>query len=243
MDKTLTNYFEQADKIHDEVIKTALLIKPTKLHEYMMLLKKNIRLIQGVAKHMADVSNACNTILIRKNIKAKNIDTYPTEHDHVAIRDMKSFEVVQNINEIPISKLYYVKQLKQYAININGMIIKGDLANINNGNHSQLCKKGIKCKNIINCKYWHDPEDFIKLKIPIPQIKRNLKPSSWLYMSKPNNRYGRHVGNAETLNNDIALLKKTNYKNEVSNREYQLIHDLIIYITLQKNNLIPKYVI
>ena len=209
---------------------------------------------------MADVSNIINQyILYRKQSnkeKAQHIDPYPTENDHGSLRTMfpsksESKQIVGNIainvkyvpstSDIPVNNLYYVESTKQYAINIAGIIIKGDLSNIVDYQtpNSARCEYGIDCRSFKKgqpCKYYHDPEDYLKLGFKCPEsATRNFTVGSWLYSKnkRPKTYFTRHIGSKDSILDDLATLKKLQYREEISNREGQLIHDLLIYTKFQ----------
>jgi hypothetical protein len=189
------------------------------------------------------------------------VDPYPTENDHATLRFLypeKSIEIIPGINipvkiventsEIPISQLYYVSNLDQFAVNVCGVNIKGSLCNITKyqTENTARCEYGIKCKSFTNdnpCNYYHDPEDFIKCGKPIPDKIRNFTAGSWIYTrnKNPKTYYARHLGSKDKLIYDIALLKKVQYREEISNREGQLMHDLLLYMILNSKGLLEKY--
>lgn len=205
---------------------------------------------------------------IKKKIKKKNdtnIIIFPNENDHAVIR-MKypnineskmivdninlPIKIVDDLNQIPINNLFYIKSLNQYAINIEGVIIKGNLANIveYKTKNSARCEYGIECKSLknnINCNYYHDVEDFLKLNLKIPDDNyvRNYTAGSFLYCKnkKHKNYYTRHIGSKDNLLQDLQSLKKIQFREEIYNREGQLIHDLLIYMILHNKGLLERY--
>ena len=147
-------------------------------------------------------------------------------------------KTVDRISKIPISYVYYITSLNCYAININGMIIKGDICDIlpYGSPKTSLCSYGLICKNQNTCQFYHKTD----------KCKRAFTPGSWIYnpisaRNRPSKYYTRHIGNASTLLFDIKMLSKSHYNEEVNNRETQLIHDLLIYTTLNTNGLIDEY--
>lgn len=267
MDITLREYLSNADKAHDYVEKFCIAMPIDKLEEKVYQLQISIKNIQAVAKRIADVSNIINQyILYRKHNKNREmLDPYPTENDHAVLRtkypakeeskdiigDIKlPVKIVENLSDIPVSNLYYVNTLKQYAINIAGVTIKGGLANIVDyqTEKSARCEYGIECKSFKKngtCKYFHDSEDYIKLGISIPENgnTRNFTIGSWLYSRnrRPKTYFTRHIGSKDALLNDLSMLKKIQYREEISNREGQLIHDLLIYMILNNRGFLEKY--
>ena len=274
MDITLRDYLKMADEAHDYVDKFLIGLSTNKLEEKVISLQASIKNIQAVAKRIADVSNIINQLIMyRKSIlpvndkkSLNNIDPYPTENDHAVLRmvyqnkDESKYiidkislpvKIVDNISEIPVNNLYYISSIKQYAINIAGIIIKGNLANIVNyqTEKSARCEYGVECKSFTKsktCKYYHDPEDYIKLNLPVPEENdniRNFTVGSFLYSKnrRPKTYFTRHVGSRDTLTYDLDMLKTVQYREEVSNREGQLIHDLLIYMILHHKGLLERY--
>lgn len=273
MDITLREYLTLADEAHDYVDKYGIGLSVQKLEEKINNIQASIKNIQSVAKRMADVSNIINqNILHRKaiisskiNNKITNIiDPYPTEYDHATIRIMYPkkeeskvlvndicipVKIVDTISEIPIGNIYYVNSLKQYALNISGMIIKGDLANMveYQTEKSARCEYGVECKSFKKnkiCKYYHESEDYLKLGLPIPDDNiRNFTTGSYVYSKnkRPKTYFTRHIGSKDCLLHDLEKLKRVQFREEVSNREGQLIHDLLIYMILHNRGLVERY--
>ncbi len=255
MDKSLNEILSEADSYHNQLLKLCVVMKTSDMEERVLEMQNNIRMLQGIAKHIADVSNLYNTVLLQRRSvgSIKYIDTYPTENDHVLLRESETKELtpeikipvktVSSLKEVPMSHMYYVNELKQYVINIAGVNIKGNLADIKEygAYKSAACIHGYTCPNIMECKYYHEPEDFIRLGIPVAEQKRVFTNGSWLYAGNKKMPYARHIGNGSNLLTDIRRLKMKQYHNEVSTREGQLMHDLLIYMVLYDQNMIKKY--
>jgi hypothetical protein len=201
-------------------------------HQYKFIdpypnIYSNINLIYDTSnKH----NLLCNNILVINNLnKLDNNLLLP-------IRE------VSNETEIPNSFIYYITKYKQYAININGNIIRGNLGNIlNYEDHNTInCKYGKECKNISKCTYYHDPVDYIENKLEVKNNTRNYSNSNWIYNRinkvKIFKQYNyRLVGNGINLKEDIENLDEKLLIQEINNRRNQLIHDLLIYNILQIN--------
>lgn len=266
MDILLRDYLKLADQTHDFVEKFGLTIPVEQLESKIHSLQVGIKNIQAVAKRMADISNIANRVLLHRNkSRSKSyVDPYPTQYDHAVLRvkhpECKNtreiargfvlpIKSVEREADIPVSNLYYVEELKQYAINIEGVVIKGNLANIveYQKERSARCEYGIECKSFkkhTNCKYYHDPEDYRKLGLSVPDDNtRNYTVGSWLYSRniRPKTYFTRHVGSLDTLAYDLARLRRIQYHEEINNREGQLIHDLLIYMILHERGLLERY--
>lgn len=257
MDQTLKSILEKADEFHDKILSQGLILHSTDIEEQIKQLATQIRILQGVSRRLADVSNVAQKTLIHKQAlmakkiaPCKTIDPYPKNTDHVYLRLNHDTKIqakrVESIDEIPINNLYYIESLKQYAININGVVIKGALANlVKYGTpQSARCSYGLKCRSFLaghQCNYYHDPEDYIALNRAVPDIPRNFTIGSFIYNKK--DYHTRHIGSYDTLDNDLYELKKIQYQEEVNNREGQLIHDLLIYLILCQTGYVSKYLL
>ena len=196
-------------------------------------------------------------------LKHEIVDPYPSENDCAILRVLYPLKeeskelldgivlpvrIVQKATDIPVSPIYYIRELKQYAININGVVIKGNLGNITEyqTKYSARCDYSTECKSFITgkpCNYYHDVEDYVKLNLPIPDIIRNFTIGSFIYSRnlRPKTYFTRHVGSYDTLATDLQNLRKIQYREEISNREGQLIHDLLIYMILHSKGLLERY--
>jgi hypothetical protein len=273
MDITLREYMDLADETQNILSKAGILLSNAKLEEKIIQIHTGIKNIQAIAKYMADIANIANQFLLSRKKKIsddKCINTYPSENDHAVLRtvyqnkqDSKIIindddpislpvKIVNKITEIPISHIYYVKSHKQYAINIEGLVIKGNLSNIVNYQcaNSARCEYGVDCKIFLKndkknpCKYYHEPEDYIKLGWIVPDnITRNFTIGSWLYSKTktPKTYFTRHIGSKDMLKHDLHTMRKLQYREEISNREGQLIHDLLIYSILHNKGFLEKY--
>jgi hypothetical protein len=264
MDITLREYLAMADVIHDQVIKFGVAMRPEKLQEKVNELHIGIKNIQSVAKRMADVANITNqlALFMKPKVSLEMVNPYPTANDHAVLRVHEPDEkmdvlegieipvkIVTSCSEIPINHIYYIEDLKQYAINVAGVIIKGNLGNIveYQTERSARCEYGIKCKSFdkdIPCKYYHDPEDYIARGILVPELLRNYTVGSWMYSKNKRSAktyFTRHIGNRATMRYDLAMLKRLQYREEVANREGQLIHDLITYMILHSKGMLERY--
>jgi len=264
MDKTLREYLAIADDMLTAIHTTGIAIKTDNLERSNKELKLYIKNIQAITKRMADVANIYNRAVLHRKKQGitKQINTYPTENDHAVLRLYEPIEkknivadialpikTVEKCCEIPVSNIYYVNELKQYVINVAGVNIKGNLANINKYKTagSARCEHGIQCKSFKNsttCNYYHDPEDYIKLKLPVPDNNtRTFTTGSWFYSKNKNPRtyFTRHIGSKDSLIYDLHTLKSIQYIEEVYNREGQLMHDLLMYMILHSEGLLERY--
>jgi hypothetical protein len=157
----------------------------------------------------------------------------------------------------PCTNLAWIDELGQYSININNMILRGNIGNIydkriinkSNVHTHQVthCIYGNECRNVVSqkyCKYFHDPMDLLQLKKQgsiseeyfqsMIRLIRNFSNTAWLYTSNNSiNRNLRCVGSAATLDNDIASLMLNNdRKNIIENYKQQVMHDILVLLVL-----------
>jgi hypothetical protein len=276
MDKSLYEILKRADFIFDE-INNSIPSKKT-LKSYIEELQLSIRTIQSVAMRMADISNTIQrnidnrekTFGLSKPI-LKEIDPFPCHNDHVILRGkyvydkceiMQNLHVpakkVQDISQIPISNLYYVENLQQFAISVNGMIITGNLGSFSEKTRVAHCKYGTKCRNILEshkCEYYHNAQDIAatmsktqpeELKKALVQNVCNFSPGAWIYtphLRKKTNECMRHIGGRDTILYDLEIIKndKFAYNLEIRRRQAQIMHDYITLCILLSKGFVPEY--
>ncbi len=262
MDRTLRSFLQQADDTHTYLEKYCIALTQDQLETKITELQSAIKTIQAVAYQIANVSNIATRIAEKKRMNVESaIDPYPTPNDAGTLRTKypeDSDEILTNISipvkhvdtsaDIPTGNLYYINDVKQYAINISGIVIRGNLSNLVDYKTEQSaeCEYGINCKSFakqVQCPYYHDPNDYIHHKLPVPDITRNFTIGSWIYSKKktPKTYFNRHVGSRDRLHYDLSTLKRVQYREEIYNREGQLIHDLIIYMILNSKGLLKRY--
>jgi hypothetical protein len=161
----------------------------------------------------------------------------------------------------PRTHLTWIEELGQYSININNMVLRGNIGDIynkkiiNKGNvHTHqvaICVHGNECRNVLSekyCKYYHDPMELLQLKKQgkisdkyfqsIIKLKRNFSNTAWLYA--PDNFINRHlrcIGSAATLDNDISILMLNNdKKNIIETYKQQVMHDILVLLVLKQYN-------
>ena len=262
MDRTLRSFLQQADETHNYLEKYCIALSKEQLEKKITELQSAIKTIQAVAYQIANVSNIATKLAEKKRITIETaIDPYPTITDIGTLRAKypeESEEIMTNItipvkhietsSEMPVNDLYYIRDIKQYAINIGGILIRGNLSNLVDYKTEQSaeCEYGINCKSFAKntvCPYYHDPTDFVHHNLPVPDITRNFTIGSWIYSKKktPKTYFNRHIGSKDRLHYDLSTLKRVQYREEIYNREGQLIHDLLIYLILNNKGLLKRY--
>ena len=274
MDCSLRRFFQQADAVHEYLEKFCTALSADQIELKVIELQASIKALQAVSCQLANISNIANRVVLRKrrtkratmaevvqNSVRKYIDPYPLDNDVGTLRSLNPIEskelfkkisvpvcIVETAKEIPITHLYYINELKQFAFNIEGIVIRGNLGNIVDyqTENSAECEYGINCKSFTNgvdCPYYHDPSNFIHYKLPVPDKIRNFTIGSWIYSKKktPKTYFTRHIGSKDRMLYDLNTLKSVQYREEISNREGQLVHDLLIYMTLNAKGLLERY--
>lgn len=260
--KSLEEYMKLADDAEDFIHKYAISANISTIDDKILQLQSSIKTLQAVAIRLANVSNVCTKI---RKLRTKfdtpmnYVDPYPKSGDHTIIRTMFPKDTqeitkhtklpvvrVETPEDIPVHPLYYVESMKQFAVSINGIILRGNIGNIEEyqSEKTARCEYGKECKCLTTgCKYYHDPKDYIDKKIPIIHQLRNFTTGSFLYTRNLNSKtyYARHIGSLNTLEIDIARLKKRQFREEINTRQDQLMHDLLILLILHSLGYLEDY--
>lgn len=256
MNHTLNEFMEYADKIYENFIKFGFVLHTSDLEQKVQGLQSSIRHIQIVAQRLADVSNMINKIIINRRKNIQYIDPRPSLQDigvvcsrddlycnkkvlkEVAPGCSLPVTVVDHIGEIPRADLYYIKQTNQFAINVNGFILMGNIGNVTKQNKAP-CPNGLKCKYLKktkSCKFWHTIKQLVFN--GIDPHKYDIYPKfsygSWMHTDHKNLKADkiRLIHSRDTLVEDIQIFAK---HSEVDLRGLQLMHDLLIYMVLLNN--------
>lgn len=258
MDQTLEQFMKLADDTETFIQKYAIGVNLRLLEEKILKLQSSIRTIQAVAVRLANVSNVCTKIKrARSKIEdiPKFIDPYPKTGDYTVLRTLYAKDTqaitkrtklpvvrVESPEDIPVHPLYYIEKFKQFAINVNGVILRGNIGNIEDyqGHKTARCEYGSCCKSLQNCKYYHDPTDY---KDNYVEQVRNFTVGSFIFTrnNNPKTYYARHIGSLDTLEQDIAKLKTRQFRDEINTRQDQLMHDLLILMVLHSLGYLEEY--
>ena len=65
-----------------------------------------------------------------------------------------------------------------------------------------------------------------------------IKTRKALFSKNYNTAFTRHIGSANTLLYDLSVLKSKQYLDEISTREGQLMHDILIYLILHNKGML-----
>lgn len=236
MDITLNNYLKRADDIINNITN----VDKKRTHNEIICM----------------ISTIENTLILLK-------DKYKT----FAMPKTKTSTLLQNVQSVSIynnnvntTTVHLVNETNQYKLQINDLILLGNIGNIYDKNillndriqaHQVVCcKYGNTCKNILSevyCKYYHEPQYLLVLKnkklisskFYEKTIKyiRNFSNTAWVYSSiyAPNTRC---IGSKTSLLNDIQIAHiSQKYKDNIENMKQQVMHDLLVLLTLSENNL------
>ena len=270
MNITLKQYYDRANEIQKNISDSNFsLINLCNSDNYMnellimeQYLEDTIKIIKNTKKKIFEQQHINKQIIeiIQEPLYTENAiinkDLFPN--------DNKKIIEINSIEEIPENPLYWIKPLKQYAINIGGLILRGNIGTIYNNNITKLnknipnliyCKDKNTCKKILSgklCKYYHDPQELYYLKtaglitsnfMELQSKSRNFINTSWIYTEYPENSSNsnmRHFGSYDTLVEFIQLAKLENNPNinlKYMNYADQCIHDILVMYSLYANGL------
>ena len=291
MNLTLKQIIKRVDLILCNVDKLNNIINQPEIKKYIIELNTILNQVQIVSDKTLNIYNICKNIYIMPTIQSlkSNIDYGSTDqifnklprdiYNNTTYKQLTNdipicVKTVNNIEEIPFTPLYWVAQTNQFAININGVILRGTVGNIYDKSHIQsnkiinqvvICNKNNLCPTVLNneiCKFYHDPEDLLKLvnlnKMPIELfnkykiLNRNYLNTDWIYTNRcnKNNNSMRHFGSRNTLNYEFDMIKFNNLANiqkksndifndiSIKNFKHQCMHDILVVIGLNQAGLI-----
>jgi len=134
------------------------------------------------------------------------------------------------------AQIHYVQDLDQYAINIEGTVLRGNIGTIytrreDDHLHTTPCRSGRACQKIGErkpCKFYHDP-------LHGGPCRRNFHQMSWVYSTKKNDAHVRHFGNGPTLDEDVLALRAAGKLDaELERFEAQVMHDILVLCRIKK---------
>ena len=201
------NFYDQLDELYQALNKAVREIKLIKIGSQTSIVSKIGKLRDDI--EILEQPNCTLDDLHRLQFKERGMREVAPG---ITVRTI----VVPNEDFIPDSPLYYIQSSNEYAVKINGTLIKGNILNINSND-----TKNIACYcNHDKCKWGHDND-------------RSWSPGCWLFTRAPlsqKNRYMRHIGSADTLAGDISAATRS----EKETRMRQTAHDLLIQLCIDK---------
>jgi hypothetical protein len=281
MDFTLRQYINKADVIHDNIVNKNQFLSSAKTKNQLYELESFIKYIQTISHRIAQIYNICKKkhsdgFVIHRSLQLKSVGVFPLQNHWASLvrttnKDSKTLapnvstnvKIVETLEEIPNTPLYWIRSLNQFAIHVNGILFRGNIGNIyvktpkscEYGNNINKCRNKNKCSYLLNgkkCNYYHDPEDVLLLfKVGgissevyhmYLGIYRNYTNVSWLYTNdviKQKNKMMRFVGNRNTLKGDLSISK---YKENdwVNDYKSQTFHDFLVVLAINQYGLLKE---
>jgi hypothetical protein len=282
MDLTLRQYMDKADVIHDNIVNKSQFLISSKTKNQLYELESFIKHIQTISHRIAQIYNTCKKkhsegFVIHRNINLKSVSVFPSNNHWAALsRTTNEYsktlapnihanvKIVDTPAEIPNVPLYWIRSLNQFAIHVNGVLLRGNIGNIyvktpkkpESGNNIKKCRSENNCSYLLSgkkCRYYHDPKDVLHLfksgNISEEIYKmylgtyRNYTNVSWLYTNdvmKEKNKMMRFVGNRNTLKGDLSMSKYRENK-WVDNYKSQAFHDFLVVLAINQYGLLEEY--
>jgi hypothetical protein len=270
MDLSLNQILEKFDKIYKNTNNSHIL-SYNKNKNNLQELDKILTNIKTVLYKVDNIYHICeneysNMYNLKKTNKKLNSQILQSNLINVNIAPNIPIKVisVNSLYDIPITPMYWINDICQFGININGVVLRGNIGNIFDKSHIQsgnkisqtiICKYGNTCKLIMNgklCKFYHDPCDLLKIYKSglmtrniydiYKSLHRNFINTSWLHTNIYNNKKNinmRHFGSRNTLKCDFDLMNLNHdilSKNiHVQNYNHQCIHDILVILGMQNS--------
>lgn len=211
----------------DSIALGDLRAKTIQLQALVLYLKNTYEFVNTIYEDCrVRIEDALSEISHPQTIPATIRDFATKPHEYKISNEIAlPVEYVKYMDMIPDTPLYYVEQDKCFAIKINGIIVRGNLGII-----SDNPPKSVPCRSSARhpadqCDFYHDED------------QRNFKTFSWVYTSDEidrKNKNMRHIGNKATLLFDIKRLTMPDLMCEYKLRESQMMHDMLVLMTLRK---------
>ena len=274
MDITLRDFLSKADKIHRDIFSNPFNLGYNNIKSQLYELEGFVKQIQSISLRIAKIYNICknkitiNNLIYNRSLKLESINPFPGQNDWKTMNKNQTADtklLAPNISvyakevpyatDIPNTELFWLKDFKQFAIQINGIILKGNIGNIFSRGEDPInilnCKE-LHCDKLLSnnicdpCNYYHHPEQLVLLykknKLTFDTLEfylnrpKNFDKNSFLYCNKPickKNIRLRHFGNRETLVQDLELNYLRN-KESVENFKEQVFHDILILMAINQ---------
>jgi hypothetical protein len=290
MDLTLQQYISKSDDIHRKLEGVDNLIQFLEMKKYIAELESMIKQIQTVSIKISNIHNICKNkykqrlLVFKKKINTLDIDEVPGTKDwtyinrninknsitHSIAPDIDiNIKTVKSLDEIPNTPIYWVSDIKQFAIHLNGVIFRGNIGNIydkhniqtnSNINQTIICSYGNACQKLLHdkpCKFYHDPVELFQVLAEKKISKktyssycdkhRNFVNTSWMYIDMHHNQKNksmRHFGSRNTLKHEFNLMQINSSRGtdiNISNFRQQCMHDILVIFGLNQCGLLKDY--
>jgi hypothetical protein len=290
MDLTLKQYITKSDDIHRKLESVDNLIHFNEMKKYISELESLVKQLQIVSMKITNIHNICKNkykqrlLAFKQKINTIDIDVKPGANDwayinrsinknsitHMLAPDINvNIKTVKSLDEIPNTPMYWVSDIQQFAMHLNGVIFRGNIGNIydkhniqtnSNINQTIICSYGNSCQKILHgepCKFYHDPVDLHKVMTEKKISRetyfaycnkhRNFVNTSWVYTDIQHNQKNksmRHFGSRNTLNHEFNLMRLNNSNSNeinISNYRHQCMHDILVIFGLNQCGLLKDY--
>ena len=172
------------------------------------------------------LNNAENNLDENIDLVNKNIEKNDKDFKEIVNKIGIETKIVYDINSVKETPIYYVSSIDQFAININGVLYRGNVGELLSSEYSnnklQHCKFQNNCIKKSECQYYHDPLIFEG-----SRDRKNFHYTAWNYGK---GKYNRRYGGLSTIETDLYNIGQ----DEKNQSKEQLIHDLLITQILNK---------
>ena len=283
MDLSLTEILDRVDAIHGKINRKYEDSNYLNIRNDINEISNIAQCLRSILLKVDNIYHICdNTYNSKLNIYKKNTNGHRIKkNDWVYLNKSATpntrltndipirVKTVNKLDEVPNTPMYWVKDINQFAISINGVMMRGNIGNIYDKTHIQknkkthqvvICTHGNKCRALLHgqiCKFYHDPVDVSELLqageitaatfAQYKNITRNYINTSWIHTDMPSNKNNnnmRHFGSRNTLKYNFDLMKINNSKTrdiQIQNYKHQCMHDILVIMGLNQHELIGEY--
>lgn len=255
----MANHHDNINKLLLKITNCSQVTPINELYKELCELQKIIKVRQTLTRRLADIHNIGMESYKARNIVARSnkkfLDPKPSDICSVSLFNKEEKTIIDDVklpvitvptlSHVPMSKLYYVEELGQYVVNINGFNCRGNIGDIVERNtvRSRNCKNGNTCENLLKelpCNFYHDPKDILKIKLKIPDIyknqRRHFTNGSWIYSRKHNHR---KISSRNQLQHDLIRVSP----DMANDFMYQTMHDILVWLTAAEKISSKKYLV
>lgn len=190
--------------------------------------------LQSAAAEIKLIKMGCKTQIVSR-IKALREEVEILEQPNASLEDIQRLQLgdrglqevapgismrtvtVPSEEFIPDSPLYYIRATGEYAVKIQGCVVRGVLRNI-----EENSTKSVKCRvaDCAGCKWGHDSDAAWSV-------------GNFMYTTRPlshKNLHMRHIGSRDRLRTEIVNATRC----EKESRGRQVAHDLLVQLCINK---------
>lgn len=155
-----------------EEIKTTLArlhIPMAKTKQLEQVVRKDIDQLEAVLKSAKNVHRSLKHLLHVQqaipNYEAVETITPIAHRKEVLLGRQIRCVQIERMSDIPMTPIYYVAEIDQFAVNLNGFIIRGHIGDVKrHGPRMQDCPNGSQCTKLKageQCGFWHDVDTLV----------------------------------------------------------------------------------